>query len=139
MWEIYDPFDEMRRMTKEIGSLFRPEMNGLIKQPLVDIQETDKEVIIKADMPGVDKKDIDLNITEDTISIKAEKKHETEVKKKGFYRHERSYAGFARSFTLPAKVIADKTEAKMNNGVLEVKIPKLHPSKAKKTKKIEIK
>ena len=137
MWDIYDPFDEMRSMTKRMNDLFKPDFKGIMKQPLVDIKETDKEVIVTADMPGIEKKDIDLDITEDMISIKAEKKHEAEIKKEGFYRQERSYAGFARQFALPAKVIAEKAEAKLKDGVLEITIPKMQIKEKKK--KIEIK
>jgi len=146
-----DIFDEMRRLQREIDRSFSdfwnsesyralPDYTGkkwvlAFRSPLTDIEETDKDIIAKFEIPGVDKKDIQLNITEDRIEVKVEKKQETKIEKKGFYREERSYRGFYRSIALPTNVIPEKAKAKYKDGILEVTIPK---NEAKKKNKIEI-
>jgi len=150
VWDIWDPFEEMKRFRKEMERAFeefykKPAVKEgkreLMSTPMTDIQETDKEVIAKVDLPGVEKKDIDLKITENMLGIKAEKKHEETEKKKGFFRQERSYAGYQRAFSLPARVIPDKSLAEFKNGVLTVKMPKKEKKKLKeeKVKRIPIK
>ncbi len=110
------------------------------RAPISDLYETDKEVMAELDMPGVDKKDIKVNVTKDSIEIKAEKKKEVkeEDKKKGMFRHERSFAGFYRSFALPNNVDADKANAEYKDGVLKITVPKLKIEEKKK-KLLEIK
>ncbi|HHI04032.1 MAG TPA: Hsp20/alpha crystallin family protein [Candidatus Woesearchaeota archaeon] len=110
------------------------------RAPISDLYETDKEVVAELDMPGVDKKDIKVNVTKDSIEIKAEKKKEVkeEDKKKGMFRHERSFAGFYRSFALPNNVDADKANAEYKDGVLKITVPKLKIEEKKK-KLLEIK
>ncbi len=97
------------------------------RTPLTDVWETDKEVIATLELPGVDKKDIKVHATEDSVEVKVEKKQEVkqEDKKKGMYRIERSYSGFYRYITLPSKVNPDKIKATYKNGVLELRMPKL--------------
>ncbi len=146
-----DIFEEMRRLQNEINRSFGdfwesdrfktlPDYTGkkralALRSPLTDLEETDKNIIAKFEMPGVDKKDIQLNITEDKIEVKVEKKQEAKVEKKGFYREERSYRGFYRAMALPSNVIPEKAKAKYKDGILEVTIPK---AKVKKKNKIEI-
>jgi len=146
-----DIFDEMRRLQREIDRSFGnfwesdgykalPDYPGkkgalALRNPLTDLEETDKEVIAKFELPGVEKKDIQLNVTSDKIEVKVEKKQEAKVEKKGFYKEERAYRGFYRSIALPSKVLAEKTKAKYRDGILEVIIPK---TEAKKKNKIEI-
>lgn len=146
-----DIFDEMRRLQRELDKSFsdfwgsesykalpdytRNKGALALRSPLTDLEETDKEVIAKFEMPGVDKKDIQLNVTPDKIEVKVEKKQEAKVEKKGFYREERSYRGFYRAMALPSEVLADKAKAKYKDGVLEVTIPK---AENKKKNKIEI-
>ncbi len=143
-------FEKMKRLQREINRSFGEfwerdsfkalpdytgKKNALMRSPLTDLEETDKEVIAKFEIPGVDKKDIQLNITQDKIEVKVEKKQETKVKKKGFYREERSYRGFYRAMALPSEVAPEKAKAKYKDGVLELTIPK---TEAKKKNKIEI-
>jgi HSP20 family protein len=141
-----DIFDEMRRLQKDINRSFSEFFTGddikllpdslgkglALRNPLTDIEETDKEIIAKFDIPGVDKKDIQLNITENKIEVKVEKKHETKVEKKGYIKHERSYSGYFRSIPLPNSVISDKAKATYKEGVLEVTMPKSEKSKKSK-------
>lgn len=148
-WEIWDPFEDMRKIQKEMERTFRdfyrlPEKSDkkeLIREPLADIIERRNDVLAKIELPGVEKKDIELNVTDNMLSVKAEKKHEIKQEKDNFYRHERSYQSFQRAFTLPCKVLPDKAEAKFQDGVLEVVIPKETPKieEKNKVKKIAIK
>ena len=109
------------------------------KVPIADMYETDKEVIIQVEVPGVDKKDIQLEVNENKLVLKAEKKEEQENKddKKGYYRVERKYNSYYRTFPLPEDVETDKIKASYNNGVLEIHIPKVE-SEQKKGKFIKI-
>jgi len=102
--------------------------------PSVDVKENDKEFIIKAELPGVEEKDIDVTVTNDSVTIKGEKKEEKEDKDKNYYYMERSYGSFSRVIPLEAEIEANKAEARFKNGVLEVKIPKSQTAKAKGTK-----
>ncbi|HTZ40723.1 MAG TPA: Hsp20/alpha crystallin family protein [Syntrophales bacterium] len=103
-----------------------------------DIFEDGNDVVVKADMPGVKKEDIDVSLSEDVITIKGERKKEEKVDRKDYYHLERSYGSFSRSFRLPAEVQADKAEAKFDQGVLELRIPRVEQAQAK-TKKVTIK
>jgi len=105
--------------------------------PSVDIFEDDKGVTVKAEMPGVKKDDLNVNVTEDVITIHGEKKKEEKVKEKDYYRYERSYGSFSRTLPLPSGLQSDKAKAKFKDGVLEVSIPK-NPAAAKKKKKVSI-
>lgn len=151
---IWDPFEEMRRMHEEMDRLFSrtfrtakllPGKEGkeLVKysgfrMPVADVKETDNSVLTTFEIPGADKKDIDLNITENIIEVKVEKKSEKEVKEKGSYSYEARASQFYRALPLPAAVEADKAEATYKDGILKVEIPKIKKIEAKK-KRIEIK
>ncbi len=100
--------------------------------PAVDVVETSDNVIVRAELPGMDPKDVDISISGDTLTIKGEKREEKEDKGKSFYRVERSYGSFCRTISLPAGVEADKAKADYNNGVLEVTLPKSEKVKAKR-------
>ncbi|MBD3203309.1 Hsp20 family protein [Candidatus Woesearchaeota archaeon] len=147
-------WDEMRRMQEEMDRLFSnmwgydrpmlegPEAGGAVqekryRQPLTDVWETENQVIATVELPGVNKEDININVDDDMLEIKVEKKHEEKKEKKGMYRLERSYSGFYRSFALPGHVDPDRTKATYKNGVLEIKIPKLEKEKDK-SKKVKV-
>lgn len=112
-----------------------PEMEEL--SPSVDILEEGGDVVIKAELPGMKKEDIDVKLTDNTIAISGEKKKEEKVEKKDFYRMERSYGSFTRSFSLPSEVQTDKVKAQFKDGILEIRIPKTEEAK-KKEKKVLI-
>lgn len=103
-----------------------------------DIFEDGNDVVVKADMPGVKKEDVDVSISDDAITIRGERKKEEKVERKDYYRVERSYGSFTRSFRLPADVQTDRAEAKFDDGVLEIRIPKMEEARSK-TKKVSIK
>ncbi|RME61612.1 MAG: Hsp20/alpha crystallin family protein [Alphaproteobacteria bacterium] len=106
--------------------------------PRTDISETDEEVEIAVDLPGLDEKDIEVNLTDDVLTIHGEKKAEKEEKKKGYYLSERSYGAFHRMIPLPPGVDTGKAEASFKRGVLRVSLPKTSEARAK-VKRIEVK
>lgn len=102
--------------------------------PPVDVFETPESIILKADLPDINKDDVDISIENNTLTIKGERNSEKESKEKNFYRMERSYGTFSRSFTLPPVVAAEKAEASFENGVLTLTLPKREESKPKQIK-----
>ena len=104
--------------------------------PSVDVSETDKELIVRAELPGMDPKEIDISLAGNVMTIKGERKHEREEKKENFHLVERSSGSFSRSIQLPVEVNADKIKATYKGGVLNVSMPK---TKAEAAKKIEVK
>ncbi len=112
--------------------------SGILLKPNVDIAASNKEYIITVEVPGVDDDNIKLELMDETLVIKGEKKQETEQKEKDFYRVERSYGSFQRVLTLPEDADKEKIEAKFKNGVLTVTLSRKEVSKPK-GKTIEIK
>jgi HSP20 family protein len=106
--------------------------------PAVDIVEKDNAYEVTAELPGLDEKNIEVNVSGGRLTIKGEKHEEKEEKKKGYHLQERHFGSFERSFLLPEGVDADKIEASFNRGVLTVKLPK-KPEAQKAAKKIEVK
>ena len=102
------------------------------------MSETDKAYEITAELPGIDEKNVEVSLADGGITIKGEKKEETEEKKKDYYVSERRYGSFDRYFTLPEGVDANKIEASFKNGVLKVTLPKTAEAQ-KPAKKIEVK
>jgi HSP20 family protein len=102
--------------------------------PAVDVYETDQEVVLKAELPGVDPKDVDVRVEEGTLYLKGERKLEKETKEEGYQRVERCYGSFMRSFPLPAGVDADKATAEYKNGVLTLTLPKREEAKPRTIK-----
>ena len=111
--------------------------NGKLS-PRVNLSETDTEIEVTAELPGVEEKEIDVNLTEDVLTIKGEKKMEAEKSEGDYKVVERSYGSFERSMRLPCEVKSDKVDATFKNGVLTIKLPK-SPEAAAKTRKIAIK
>jgi HSP20 family protein len=99
--------------------------------PAVDIFEKDGKVVIKAELPGMDKKDISLDFQNDVLTLRGERKYENEVKEENFYRKEMSHGTFVRSFTLPAGVDADQVTAEFKDGILTVEVPSPESRKPK--------
>lgn len=104
--------------------------NGKIS-PLIDVSETDKKVEVMAELPGVDEKDIDVSLSNDILTIKGEKKSETEKTAKDYHLIERNYGSFERSTRLTCEVDAGKVKAEFKNGVLKIILPKTPDAKAK--------
>ncbi|MHC4320924.1 MAG: Hsp20/alpha crystallin family protein [Planctomycetota bacterium] len=122
--------DEMNRV---LDSFFNRESPyGTDWRPVVDVAETESDVLVKAEIPGIDPKDIDVSITGEKLTLKGEKKEEKENTGKCYHRVESSYGSFKRVITLPASVDVDKVTAEGKNGILEITLPKKEESKAKK-------
>jgi HSP20 family protein len=91
------------------------------------------DIVVKAELPGMEKDNIEVNLSDNRLSIKGEKKQEGEVKKEGYYRSERSYGSFVRTLELPRKVQTDKVKAAFKSGILEIRLPKTEQAKKKET------
>ena len=134
------PFREMERIFNEITGRrrmpFRPGWAMLeeVDAPAVDMYEEANDLVLKADIPGMKKEDIEVNISGHMVTISGEKKKEEKVERKDYYWVERSSGYFTRSFTLPENVETGKSKAKFKDGVLEIRIPKTEESKGKKRK-----
>jgi HSP20 family protein len=136
------PFEEMERWFEEafrrpfLGPSWMPrikfpEMMGEVS-PSVDIFEDGNNVVVKAEVPGMKKENIEVSLTQDTITISGQKKEEEKIEKKDFYRLERSFGSFTRKLRLPADIVTDKAKASFKDGVLEVRIPKSPTATSKK-------
>ncbi|HVO01901.1 MAG TPA: Hsp20/alpha crystallin family protein [Candidatus Cybelea sp.] len=147
----YDPFFGMRRemermfddMLKGFGATSLPAVfggNGNGAAPRIDVKETDGGIEVSAELPGVDEKDIEVELQDDVLTIRGEKKVEKEEgdKEKGYHLMERSYGSFARSIALPYSADPGKVSADFSKGVLKVVVPRPAEAAAK-TKKIEVK
>ena len=129
----WDPFREMATMQDRINRIFgevysrRPEDDVMSRGewlPPVDIYENEKqEIVIKAEMPGLKREDIDLRVENNTLTLRGERKRESEVKEDHYHRVERAYGMFSRSFSLPSTVDAGKVSADYKDGVLTVVLP----------------
>lgn len=132
------PFEEMDRMMESFFPRrwmhpFRWEMPNFpelteMKIPKVDIIDRDKEIIVKAELPGVAKEDIELSITDNTVTIKATTSHEEKEEKGNYFRSEIRRGSFSRTVALPGDIDADKARANFNDGILKLTMPKLEKS-----------
>ncbi len=104
------------------------------RQPFIDLIEKDNEIIATAEMPGLEKQDIKINLTEDRLEISAETKREEEKKEKGYVYKERRSGSYYRAISLPSPVDSDNAKASYKNGVLEIKMPKTEVKKKKPVK-----
>jgi len=125
----WDPMEELSRMENRLSEMFGEGERGSwmdfdTLRPLVDVKEEDKDIIVKTDLPGVSKEDVDINIKGDRIWITANAHREAEEEKEGYSMKERSFKRFARSFSLPANVTEEGAKAKLEDGVLTVTLPK---------------
>jgi HSP20 family protein len=106
--------------------------------PSVDMYDKKDEIVVKAEVPGIEKENINISVSNSTLTIKGETKKEEEVKEEDYYYAERSYGSFSRILSLPAKVQSDKIKASFKNGILEIHLPKAEEAKPKEVK-IEVK
>ena len=129
--------DEMNRLFDDFFSGFPERRRELLESewaPRVDIAETDDNVVVTAELPGVNQDNVDITVVNDVLTLKGEKKDEKEIKKENYHRIERSYGNFQRSVSLPTGVQADKAKATYKDGILTVTIPKAEESKPKSIK-----
>jgi HSP20 family protein len=134
----WDPFRELEDMSMRLGrflnqpGLRRVDDDGSFFAdwaPAVDVQETDKEYIVKADLPDVKKDDVKVGIEDGVLTLEGERKQEKEEKGKKFHRVERVYGKFVRRLALPMEVDAQKVAAEFKDGVLNVRMPKAEAAK----------
>lgn len=142
----YNPFKDLRTMQEEMNHLLDlawnresgEDLKEGIWQPPVDIYEDRDSVVIKAEVPDIDQKDIEVKIENNTLTLRGERKQNLEVKKENYHRVERYYGTFQRSFTLPHTIDQEKVEAACDKGVLTVVLPKKEETKPKQIK-VEVK
>jgi len=135
----YDPFRELRGLHDEMSRLFSgvgPSMQGDefargAWSPNVDIYEDTDKMIVEAELPGMDRNDITLNLEKNVLTLKGERKFEKETKEDNYHRIERSYGGFSRAFSIPATVDEEKIKAEYKDGVLKIVLPKKEQVKPK--------
>ncbi|MBF0329609.1 MAG: Hsp20/alpha crystallin family protein [Nitrospirae bacterium] len=142
-WSPVKELEEMRRdMDRLFEDFFTPaRRRGWIRKPeqsvvVPNIEMFDRtdEIVVKAELPGVTKEDIDLTITKDSLTLRGEIKKEEEVKEENYYACERSFGSFTRAIALPVEVDNEKAKASFKNGVLEIVLPKREEARPKEIK-----
>jgi HSP20 family protein len=139
-----DPFRDLSTIQERMNQIFedalarnRGREEGIrsgMWTPAVDIYENTDSVVVKAELPGVEKDQISVEVKDGILSLRGERKFEKEVKEESYHRIERAYGSFQRSFSLPVSVDQEKVTAKFRDGVLEVKLPKKEQAKPKQIK-----
>jgi len=136
----WDPFREVVALQNRVNSLFRDLNEGddpvaaASFVPAVDIYEDAQKVMLKLEVPGIDQKDLDVRIEDHTLTVKGERKFESEEKEQNFHRIERRYGSFFRSFTLPSTVDTEQVQASYNAGVLKLELAKKPEAQPKQIK-----
>jgi HSP20 family protein len=137
-WNPMSDFLSLRgRMNRMFDDFFLPStVNGedMLSwgwNPVVDIYDNDDNIVFKAELPGVDKKDISVDIKDSVLTLKGERSANNEVKEDNYYRKESTYGKFERSFTLPADVNPEKIKADFKDGILKIEVPKPEHKKPK--------
>jgi HSP20 family protein len=135
----WEPFREMEEAFRHYSPFFsralrRGGEEGYVWTPVANVTETDKEFLIKAELPDVKKEDINVNVADGAITLSGERKYEKEQKNENEIRIESFYGTFARTFALPENVDTDAIEAETKDGVLRIRIPKMEEAKSKPVK-----
>jgi len=145
VWEIspWKPFRELERMRREMDRLWDSFFEGKPAKrveevgewlPTLDISETKNDLVVRAEIPGIDPKDIDISLVNEVLTIKGDKKQEKEEKEENYHLIERSYGSFTRTIRLPKEVQSDKINASYKNGILKITLPKSEEAKKKEIK-----
>jgi len=139
-----DPFAQIPPLREEMDRRFSQYLRMIGREeealvpgvwaPVVDIYETDEKMVIKAELPGLKKEDIDIEVRDNTLTLKGERKFEKEIKQENYHRVERAYGSFQRSFTLPSTIKQEAIEATFKDGILEVSLPKAEEAKPKQVR-----
>ena len=136
----WDPFRDLSIMQERMNRMFEDAGRGwqgdepsstTTWSPAVDIYETENEILVQAELPGVDRKDIGLNLEKNVLTLKGERRFEKETKQENYHRIERAYGGFSRSFSIPAIVDEEKIRAEYKDGILKIALPKKDQVKPK--------
>ena len=138
----WEPFRGLLSLQERMNRLFEESARGLNRGqeedwtmgawvPAVDIYEKGTDVVLKAELPGVDPKDVDIRIENNVLTLKGERKFEDETQRDSYHRVERSYGAFTRAFTLPSSVDTANVKADYKDGVLRITLPKREEAKPK--------
>ena len=140
----WEPFRDLVSLQDRMNRLFDDSFRGAARTggdddwalggswaPAVDIFEHEGNIVLKAELPGVDAKDVDVRVENNVLTLRGERKLDSEVRKESYHRVERTYGAFSRSFTLPTVVDTDKIKAEVKDGVLRVTLPKREEAKPK--------
>ena len=137
----WDPQHGLSGLQEQVNRLFESSFPGRSDNsalttwaPAVDIYETEDELVVKADLPDVSEKDLDVRIENNALTIRGERKFEKKVEEENYLRVERTYGSFSRSFSLPNTVNSEAIKAEYKNGVLTIELPKRAESKPKQIK-----
>ena len=137
----FQPFRDFGSLEGQVNRLFREFNRGTDELltggtfvPPADIYEDEHSITLKLEVPGMEEKDIDIRLENNTLTVRGERKFEKEEKEENFHRIERSYGSFARSFTLPNTVETENVQANYENGILEIKLAKREEAKPKQIK-----
>lgn len=135
---VWNPMEEIVQMQDMLNNMFKERSFGDrwaepgILAPLVDIKDEGSEILVTTDLPGVEKSDVDLDVSDNMLTISAKRSASIEQKEEGYLRRERTYSSFSRTVTLPDAVATEGAKAKLENGVLTVSLPKMQIEEKKK-------
>ncbi len=137
----WDPFRELSKVQDQVNRFFEDsflrragDSSLTAWAPEVDIHETADALVLEADLPGIDEKDLDIRVENNILTIAGERKFEKKVNEENYLRVERSYGSFSRSFSLPHTINTEQIQADYRNGVLTIRLPKREEAKPKKIK-----
>ena len=144
----WDPFRNVAALQDRINRIFDESFSRTADldddisvsawKPTVDIYETDEAIILKAELPGIKKEDVSVEVKDNVLTLKGERAEEKEIKEKNYYRKERAFGTFSRAFNLQHRIQPDKIKARFKDGVLKIEIPKPEEEKPKQiTVKVE--
>jgi HSP20 family protein len=130
----HDPFQGLRIFEDAVTRMMSEPRASRPWSPAVDVVESENELILKADLPGVNQDEIDVQVERQTLTLRGERKFEKEQNAEGYHRIERNYGSFVRSFTVPSTVDTEKVSAQYKSGVLTVRLPKKEAAKPRQVK-----
>jgi len=137
----WEPFRDLLAIQDRMNRIFDESFRGMNRQgdddwalggawaPLVDIYEREGNIELKAELPGVDSKDVDVRVENNVLTLRGERRIDKEVKRESYHRVERAYGSFSRSFTLPSMVDTERIKAEFKDGVLHLTLPKKEEAK----------
>lgn len=135
----WNPFKDADNMSREFSNFFDfpSKLFSGFSSPRVDVYQTDSDVVVKAEIPGVSKEDLNVYIDENSVKLSGQTKKENELKDENAYRTERYYGSFSRTIPLPVEIKSEQAKAEYKDGILSITAPKVEPSKSK-GRKIDI-
>lgn len=128
----WDPFTEIQRLQEEMSRRYAGNGKALAFRPAVDIFEDEESITLTAELPGMRVEDVQVDVDDNVLTLKGERKLEREDRREGYHRVERAYGSFSRSFQLPDGVDGEACEAEMRDGLLRVRLPKKPQPKPKR-------